>query len=140
MKTLLSIFALITVTLSGFSQASTNCHIIYQYDACGNRIKRTKDCPSASGSRFAKPVTESAFEMKVFPNPTNAAFSVYFDKVVSEGYLQLIDMKGNIIQTKAANGSNYYNFDIAHLAQGAYIITFYAKGIKPLVQQVLKSD
>lgn len=117
------------------------CAIKYDYDAAGNRIKRSKYC-WAPGN-IQRPGQDAvqipvAIEMQVYPNPASTQFSVVFSRELNNAVIELQDITGKVISSKQLSGSNTV-FNIQSLAQGAYLVVLKRKDSKEvMVRKLLK--
>jgi predicted outer membrane repeat protein len=60
-------------------------------------------------------------DMLVAPNPTTGAFVLTLDRAVT-GSVQLFDVQGRLIDTRAVNGENQVLLDLSSQAGGVYLI------------------
>lgn len=147
MKKLIFIIAISFFTQEVWCQAPGGCGISYEYNAMGQRVKRSKLCngggsnlrPSNNSSNEIENQTR-LLEIKVFPNPTNEQITVNFSTFVSNATIELMDINSKVIfQRKNLNGMQF-NFDISALAQGVYAIVVKQEGSNSnFVQKVVKN-
>ena len=142
MKNLLLIVAFTTGSFIGrvYGQynPSMQCGIYFDYDAVGNRVKRSYDCknladpwyPPASSSKMAGSDRagkeyENQDAILVYPNPTSGAFTIRLSGVPKEpihfhwynDQLQILG-SGHITEV-------IYSGDISGWADGVYILRVY---------------
>jgi hypothetical protein len=116
------------------------CAIEYDYDAAGNRIKRSKYCwnPYQNQRAIQGAPAESILEMQVYPNPASTSVSVVLSTELEEAVVELQDISGKLISTKHVHGAQAV-FDIRHLAQGAYMVVLKQKNSKlRMVRKLVK--
>lgn len=146
-KQLVLIIGIILSSQQFFAQALPQggiggCVIKYDYDAAGNRIKRSKYC-WAGGGNNQRPAPEVAnkvtdVEMLVYPNPASTSFTVTFNRDIYEAVVELQDATGKLIAKKQVAGNVTY-FNIQNLAQGPYFVVLKRKDTKAsMVRKVIK--
>lgn len=119
------------------------CAIKYEYDAAGNRIKRSKYCwsPNGGGGSLRPTVIAdnvSTLEMLVYPNPVTTYITVDFNQDVQNAKVELQDIAGKVLASKIPNGRSV-QFDMQAVAQGAYMVVLKRKDAKEvLVRKVVK--
>jgi subtilisin family serine protease len=75
-------------------------------------------------------------KMHIAPNPNNGAFSVYFEEEES-GTLQILDFKGDLIQTIDFKNSTKLSVDIQRNLQGMYFVKVRTKS-KTFTEKIIK--
>jgi hypothetical protein len=60
-------------------------------------------------------------DFKVFPNPSDGAFTLSFDREVS-GYAQVFDLQGRLIASEQLNGANLAQFDLGAMSAGTFLL------------------
>jgi hypothetical protein len=118
------------------------CAIKYEYDAAGNRVKRSKYCWSSNGGGSLRPSAiaseVSTLDMLVYPNPATTYITVDFNQDVLNAKVELQDMTGKVLASKIPNDRSV-QFDMQSLAQGAYLVVLKRKDTKEtLVRKVVK--
>lgn len=147
-KKLILIIAILFATQQLFAQAlpqniNGGCVIKYDYDAGGNRIKRSKYCLPAGGyvQRPAKQGVNKItdIEMQVHPNPASTSFSVVFNQEINNAVVELQDIAGKVIASKQIAGSNT-TFNIQYISQGAYLVVLKRKDTKEVMVRKLVKE
>lgn len=130
---------LLFITFTLFSLLALAQSVQYEYDAAGNRVKRTiitlKSAKNASYPDTVKTQEQSKIEeqfkfeklaegkIKIFPNPTKGALMIKLENIANlEGInLQLFNLNGTLLQSKQVNSSNS-DFNMQDYAPGTYIL------------------
>lgn len=116
------------------------CAIKFDYDAAGNRIKRSKYCWNPyQNQRAIQGAPEAAIlEMQVYPNPASTSVSVILSAELNGAVVELQDLSGKLIASKPVHGDQAA-FDIRHLAQGTYMVVLKQKNSGPrMVRKLVK--
>ena len=146
-KQLILLIVMLGSSSSLFAQAlpanpAGGCVIKYEYDAGGNRIKRSKYC-WAAGGYVQRPSQENSrnspsIEMQIFPNPASSSFSIQINQELANAIAELQDMSGKLIASKPIEGTTAI-FDIHNLSQAAYLVVLKRKDSKEiLVRKLVK--
>jgi len=82
-------------------------------------------------------IEKEQFKVKVFPNPTEGAVRMAFEKSVTQGTVMLFDELGKQIMTQSINGLTSLDIDITECATGLYYLVVHADG-KRSVEKIIK--
>lgn len=117
------------------------CVIKYDYDAGGNRIKRSKYCWAGGGAvqRSLPEISKALIlEMQVYPNPASSYVTVSMNMELQNAKIELQDMTGKVIASKILSDLTI-DFDTRYLAQGTYMMVLRRKeSNKVMVQKFVK--
>jgi hypothetical protein len=120
------------------------CAIIYEYDAAGNRIKRSKICwsPNGGGGGSLRPIATSKdaslLDMVIYPNPTSSYITIDFSSDVFNAKVELQDVAGRVLATSVPKDRSV-QFDLQSYAQGTYLVVLKRKDTKELlVRKIIK--
>ncbi len=74
--------------------------------------------------------TPPTYEFAVYPNPTKGLFSIEIAYETDDAFMQLVDLKGQLLDTKEIkNSSRKMDFDISTFSAGTYVIRLISDGI-----------
>lgn len=105
------------------------CHIVYSYDAAGNRIKREYKCERTSGPSDPDIWRDPTIFTKIYPNPTTGVFTGEFSEPVSEATFIITAMSGVVVlQHELTQAANSITFDISAQVPGNYLLHVWALG------------
>lgn len=119
--------------ISGISLAQNGpggCAIKYDYDAMGNRIKRSKYCWAGGGgggslkSIGSNNQESTSNEILVYPNPALTYVTIETKNPVKSGRIILMDMMGKVI-LQSISGEFQTLISVSQLASGVYLIKYY---------------
>ncbi len=61
--------------------------------------------------------------LRMFPNPADHYLQIILDESMSNAVITIRDISGRVIRTEVTNGRKYITMDIAHMANGSYLLT-----------------
>jgi hypothetical protein len=126
-KSLILSIVLIGIYSTSFSQVNASLdYVKIEYDAAGNRIKRSiiiqEDPEMVASSDDTKLDKQKENSLKIYPNPVSDNLSIELllqeNKTVE---VTLIDINGKLIKKLSISNSKN-NFNIHDLAQGEYLL------------------
>lgn len=82
----------------------------------------------------------NSFEVKVFPNPSQAYTNIEWDSQISVKSIELTDMTGRVLlSTKTETGTNFMTLDISRFNSGHYILSVIANdGISRSMLEIVR--
>lgn len=116
------------------SNGPGGCGITYEYNALGQRVKRSKECVGGGGggnssrpahTEASNTLPQELLSIKAYPSPAREHVTVSFSKAISGGVLELLDSKGALIMKQTLGAETQrHTLSLASLAQGLYLIRF----------------
>ncbi|MBL7712939.1 MAG: T9SS type A sorting domain-containing protein [Chitinophagaceae bacterium] len=105
------------------------CHIVYSYDAAGNRIKREYKCETPRGPEDPATWNDRVIFTTLYPNPTTGVFTGEFSEPVSEATFIITAMNGAVVlEHELTQAANFITFDISAQVPGNYLLHVWALG------------
>ncbi len=106
---------------------TTQCGILYTYDAAGNRIKQEYYCKvvgSANPTNTGNANDNTSFSVvsAMYPNPTTGKVYISFSMQMTNAAVVINDMSGRVVKTFTGNGQKL-EVDLSGYAAGMYVIT-----------------
>ncbi|MFZ4927714.1 T9SS type A sorting domain-containing protein [Chryseobacterium sp. Mn2064] len=106
---------------------SWNNYPFFDYDI-------TMKCPHL---RAAKPTLKEKM-FTVTPNPNNGIFKVILSKDIETGKLEIRDVTGNVMYTKAVNKEKELDINISSRKEGVYIVYFITDKNEKYSEKIIK--
>jgi hypothetical protein len=119
--------------IANFSQVANTAAIYFDFNA--PIITNTVVTTALTGLVQTE---RPSFEVSLMPNPTNGACTVLFDRAV-DGYLQLFDLQGRLVGSRAVLSASQVEIDLEGLPNGLYLVRV-TNGQHLATARVLKTD
>ncbi|MGB4204602.1 MAG: T9SS type A sorting domain-containing protein [Bacteroidales bacterium] len=84
-----------------------------------------------------KDVPSDAFNVLVYPNPTNARVMLEFSEPASNAMIEVYGLIGERVLTKEINGSSLYELDLSSQPQGIYLVKV-SNGNSVVLKKIIK--
>jgi PKD repeat protein len=73
-------------------------------------------------TKIGEPVSESS-NLKIFPNPNQGRFTLYFDEPPANGTIQVYDLMGRIVHdSNITAGQDQYELDLSNAGKGMFVV------------------
>ena len=118
-----------------FSAYSQNSGIKYDYDASGNRIKRS---PISQTSIIEVEKENDSFKLKIFPNPTSGLFNINITGIETKFQVEIFNMVGSSI-LKREYSEKTVSINISNYPAGVYLLKVTINGVSKH-EKIVKTD